>query len=174
MSTTYSFCITETFYPLNNNFPQPMATTILLLHIILFSPFNNLVKRDIHSRSAGGTRDIFKKKGKVGSGLLRMRSAEQGRTRRDNTFKGRTQGALEKGAHPQSSCWWNWCRKNTAGKEQKAEGLLHGHARAFGPCLWAEGALTCRPGANLGTMWAEAWIARMEGNPGSREQVGGY
>ena len=72
MSTPHSFCVTETFYPSNNNFPQPLATTILLLHIILFSPFNNPVKRDIHSFSRRDEGNL-QGKGKVSSGLWRMR-----------------------------------------------------------------------------------------------------
>lgn len=148
MSTTYSFCITETFYPLNNNFPQPVATTILLLHTISFSPFNNLVKRDIHSFSR---RDegYLQGKGKVGSGLWRMNSAEQVELERQHVQREDIGCSRKGGAHSQSSCWWNWRRKNTAGRSRRQ--------RAFKDVLkplvlaqWAEGALDLQARAKLG------------------------
>lgn len=154
MSTTYSFCITETFYPLNNNFPQPMATTILLLHIILFSPFNNLVKRDIHSFSR---RDegYLQEKGKVGSGLWRMRSAEQVELERQHVQREDT-GCSRKGGHTHKAA-----AGETGAERTRQEGAeSRGPSRACSS-LWSllsepRVLLTCRPGPNLGTMWAEA------------------
>ena len=163
MSTTCSFCVTETFYPLNNNFPQPLAATILLLHIIMFSPSNNLVKRDIHSFSR---RDegYLQGKGKVGSRPWRMRSAEQVELERQHVQREDMGCSRKGGAHPQSSCWWNWSRKNT---QEGAEGRGTSRPCSSIWCLLCEPCvlLTWRPGPNLGNMWGEAWSERMEGKP---------
>ena len=157
MSTTYSFCVTETFYPLNNNFPQPLAATILLLHIILFSPSKNLVKRHIHSFSR---RDegYLQGKGKVGSRLYRMRSAEQVGLERQHVQR-EDMGCSRKGAaHPQSSCWWNWRRKNTKGRSrrQKACKAMREHLVL---AQWAKGAFDLEARAKLGKHvgWGLKW-----------------
>ena len=137
MSTTYSFCITETFYPLNNNFPQPVATTILLLHTISFSPFNNLVKRDIHSFSR---RDegYLQGKGKVGSGLWRMNSAEQVELERQHVQREDIGCSRKGGATLAKQLLVKLAQKEHGRKEQKAGGL-QGRAQAFGPCSVSRG-----------------------------------